>query len=269
MKKFSKQIGGWVCTFTSLVVFGALVVTDARASQADVISVAGQASFIKHRTLTPLYCPDYRPDNTGSEGCLRTQSYWALSIQDGPVRYELDQILAEGEEQQPDSIMIGGVLVRPGVSVSVKARATPVTRSFSLLTDLQEILILDRAEESAPFFGWTCESVGESQPVYVDVFQNSRDEEYSMRVQTMVPGESSPRTLASLDSVSAELTDLHIRFSGVDQHLEADLAIDSQGGLQSRRDSVLKITTRIPSADLGYVEVPVEAAVKLVCGRTR
>lgn len=269
MKKFSKGLGGFARIIAAILVFGALVATDARAEPSDFVSVSGQASFVKHRTLTPQYCPDYRPDNSGSEGCLRTRTYWALSVQAGPVRYELDQILAEGEEQVPEAIVIGGVWVRVGVSLSVKARATVVSRSFSILTDLQEVLILDRSEESVPYFGWTCESVGEGQPVYVDVFQNSREAEYSMRVQTMVPGESNPRTLASLEGVSAELTDLLIRFSGADHHIEADLAITSQGELQSGRDSLLRLTTRIPTLGRGSPEVPVEAAIHLVCGRTR
>jgi hypothetical protein len=256
MKNFGKYIGSVVGIFAGIMIASGSV---ARAEDlGELRTVSGEATFIRHRTVTPQYCTE--------SGCLKGKTYWALSVRSGGVRYELDQILSEGEDSEPDTVTVGGVVVHQGVHVSITARTSMVNRSFVLLSDLREIVILDRGVLPMPFVGWTCQSVGEAQPVYVDVYQASRDGDYSMRVQSVSLGEDNPRTVASFDAVNVAIGQSDVRFVGADKRVQMDLTIDARGGEASEKDSLLKVVARAPSYGTSF---PVESSVKLLCGRTR
>jgi hypothetical protein len=278
VRRLGAMTAGWILGLAAMAVGGTAFGAGASWSDSaeELLTVSGTSSFVRRSTLIPQYCPGEPAQNTGANGCLKSRPYWALAIDARGMRYELDQVFAEGSESEPEAIEVGGVSVRSGVRISVTASVSRVSRGFAMLSDVREVVILDRGaldamavSRGSPFYGWTCKSVGESQPVYVDIFSTSREGGFAMTVQSIGLGESEPRTVASFEDVEFEMSGSLVRFIGSDRKLQVDLQIDSEEGAIGERESLLKVTTRAPSREGVGIDSPVESSVPLVCGRTR
>lgn len=267
MLSFGKTLCLSAIMATLAVTAGAQIASaDGQSSETgNYTSVSGTARFERRHTVTPLFC--------SFDGCIKPKTYWSLVVQAGGARYEFDKEYAEGQETAPESIQVGAVVVRPGTHLVVVAHVEVVSREYAILSDVQSVRVDmdERAEfsslEGAPFFGWTCRSVGEPRPVYVDVEQISRGGDYSMRVMSETgDGETSLRTIAAFGHVSLLVTEAAINFAGTTQQIHGELDIDQRGGRLNNLDSVLRLSGQVHATD---VNAPIETSVKLVCDRTR
>lgn len=251
--------------------FAGMSLAHAEAPAADsstYTTVRGIARFEKHRTVTPRLCT--------LEGCAQSQPYWALVVDaHRGEHYQIDQIFAVGQAQAPASVTLARVEIKPGMEISVQGHVDVESRAYAIVSGVESVQVGNKLEfsesSSTPFFGWTCHSVGENLPVYVDVEQVARDGGYAMRIQSeTADSDSSPRTVASFETVSLSMSSTSIDFAGSTQLLHADLDIDQRSGRLSALDSVLRLNGKVRSSDSELpFELVAKRAVKLVCDRTR
>jgi hypothetical protein len=221
-------------------------------------TITGNAVFEQHHTLLPLaICDD-------GQACAQTRSYWMLVIQSGHSRYEINQPFGKGSEVAPDSFVLNEIVVRQGSRLRMDAKVDVVSRDYAILSDVRNVnVIMDMA---TPFFGWTCKSVGESAPIYVDIAQIEHNGNYSMRILSAAGSEDhTVQTVAAFKDVQLSMSDEAIDFAASTQRVVAELAIDQRGGRVSNLDSVLKISNTMTRAD----QVSLETTVHLSCNRTR
>lgn len=239
-----------------------LASADAPDSQPDsVTTISGSVSFEKHHLLNPLsFC--------NQDGCSHPKPYWALVVESGTSKYILNKPFDEGTETAPEFIEVNSVVLRPGAHVEIQARVDVVSRDYAVFSDIQRINVVMDASNvaSAPFFGWTCHSVGETHPVYVDVMQVSRNGDYSMRVLGSNGDASGVRNFVSFGQVSLNMTAASIEFEGAAHQITALLAIDQHNGRLGELDSLLSMTSELPPVDL---HAPIQTQFRLVCSRTR
>jgi hypothetical protein len=260
-----KRLGGMLAAF--------VMIAGASVASADELSlqtphyskISGVAHFERHHTVIPLtYC--------NAVDCIRAKPYWAMVVQAGSSRYELNQVFNEGSERAPEAVRVGSVVIRPGSRVVVQGHVDVITRDYAVISDIQKIdVVMDeelRSQEAgAPFFGWTCHSIGETHPVYVDVTQVSRNGGYAMKILSDTGTEQEGlRTVANFGEVRLSMTDESIAFEGSTHRVSAQLAIDQRAGRINDLDSMLHMTNEFQTIDR---EFPVHTTVRLACNRTR
>lgn len=226
-------------------------------------SIQGVASFERRSTVVSLdYCE--------GDSCVTPKVYWALMIQSGHSKYQLNQIFAEGSVDAPEHVELGSVIIRPGTHLSLEARVDVVTRDYVILSSPRKInFIMDLTElpSRQDFYGWTCHSLGEAKPLYVDIIQISREGEYTMRIQSVGETDQDPaQTLAEFDQVKFVRTDDVVNFAGSAHRINAELVIDYRGGKFNDFESSLMVTHSL-LANRG--RLPVETTMRLACNPTR
>jgi hypothetical protein len=231
--------------------------------EGDYVQLSGSASFVLRHSVRRL--------GDAKQHCIPAKSYWALTVQGGGIRYELNRFFAEGSNIAPESVEMDGVVIRPGSYISMQARVQVASRGYVLVSDPHNISAqmdpVDPSPSKPPFYGWACQSTAGQRQIYVDVVQVSREREYSMQVLTQGGSPRSElRTLASFGKVNLKMDSRSVQFAANHPRISVNLAIDQTANRLVDFESLLTLTGEVDTLDRS---VPIRSQVPLICNPTR
>jgi hypothetical protein len=263
-----------------LLTLASLLESSALAAPVDV---TGSASLERRMTIVALEnCPH------GQSYCVASRPYWTLILSQGPERYEVSQMFDVGRETPPDEIVLSTVRIRPGEEVSLQGEAQVVDRSYSIITKVNHVAVIDisdptgdigmsSADMSSPFplYGWSCHgssSSDDSLSVYASIWHTadrlSDPANCRLRIDLISRGqggESYP--VVSIDRVRVKTDHEDLIYEGSSPELSAELRIGQAiDGLFHPVTGQLRLTRLSTAGDLRF---PVETDVTVSCYRTR
>ena len=259
----------------ALALLSVIISTSAHAG-GTVAIIEGKVTFAQRKTFIPLFV--CRPPAK----CPAPTPYWALVVQTPTMSIELDQRFAPGSETEPALLEIAQVPVRVGYRISLEAELLSATGPYGFVSQPRNVMILDQGTDTPVYFGWSCHSDREQNPVfYANVLRTgepeaplslfgetsevvsalfapeAQDDHYRMRVSAFVNGDKPQIVpLANVERAKASLSGRRLSYKGISEHSSVELQIlqtlnREEKGLSSR----LQISRDREEGDRGFTQL--------------
>lgn len=100
-------------------------------------TIQGKVQFERRMTWVPMAICE------NEHSCVKSEPYWSMVIQQGNIRYEIDEVFALGNPFCPDALELSGVKIRPGARVSLEGRVEALTQEYHVVSKIEKISVLD------------------------------------------------------------------------------------------------------------------------------